>query len=127
MGKTRSKQPVTPVTEQELQQRWAARCASGTFSAGVQGVGTIRVMGKAGDAPITFPRITSLDALGTLEPDEQWAVQAAQALVTQARAQERTVFNVLPAEAGVASQPQAVTTFDPNAESLMIVSMIRGG
>jgi hypothetical protein len=55
----------------ELEAAWKARCQAGTFSPGVLGAGTIRVMGRSGDATLTFPRITSLDALGTLEPVEQ--------------------------------------------------------
>ena len=70
-------------------RRWKERCASGVCSESVLGLGTIRVMGKAGDAPVQFPRIPSLDAPGTLEPDEHWAVQAAQSIVTQACNQHR--------------------------------------
>jgi len=87
---------TTLVNEEALARRWKERCASGKFSQAVLGLGTIRVMGKAGDAPIQFPRITSLDALGTLEPDERWAVQAAQAIVAQACNQHRPVLAAAP-------------------------------
>lgn len=105
-----------------LEQAWKERCAKGNFSAAVAGVGTIRVMGKSGDATIQFPRITSLAALATLEPDEQYAVQAAQRIIEQAREQQRSVFSGNPGETS-----QRVTTFDPNAESLMIVARVAGG
>ena len=85
-------------------------------------VGTIRVMGRSGDAALQFPRIASLDALGTLEPDEQYAVQAAQAIINQARTESRTVFAVEPGH-----EPNLVTEFPTDAESLMIVARIAGG
>src|SRR2546429_6829905 len=74
---------TTLVNEEALARRWKERCASSQFSQAVLGLGTIRVMGKAGDAPVQFPRITSLDTLSALEPDEQWAVRAAQAIVSR--------------------------------------------
>jgi hypothetical protein len=89
---TTSENETALIDEETLARRWKARCTSGEFSLSVLGLGTIRVMGKAGDAAIQFPRIPSLDALGTLESDEQWAVQAAQAIVTQACNQHRPVL-----------------------------------
>lgn len=111
-------------SNEALAQRWAARVQAGTFSPAVLGVGTIRIMGKSGDAPVHFPRITSLEALPELELDEQWAVQAAQAIVTQAAVQHRTVFAVAPGEA---TQLERVTTFDPTVESLIVVARVAGG
>jgi len=58
-------------SDRELQRAWEARVQRGQFSHNVLGVGTIRVMGKAGDAPVAFPRIASLNLLPGLEPDEQ--------------------------------------------------------
>jgi len=113
--------------EETLARRWKERCASGKFSQAVLGLGTIRVMGKAGDAPIQFPRITSLDALGTLEPDERWAVQAAQAIVAQACNQRRPVLAAAPPQPGVLPTPRPITVFDPSVETLLVTSMIRGG
>ena len=106
----------------DLERQWKERIARGTFSPAILGLGTIRVMGKSGDATIQFPRITSLDALGSLEPDEQYAVQAAQAIITEARNQQRVVFAVSPTQPPV---PQ--TEFRPDAESLMIVARVAGG
>src|SRR5438874_1909953 len=107
----------------ELEAAWKDRCASGNFSQGVLGAGTIRVMGRSGDATLTFPRIASLDALGTLEPDEQYAVQAAQRIIEQARSEQRVVFDVSPG----GGQPTPVTNFQPDVESLMIVARVAGG
>lgn len=107
----------------ELERRWRERIQSGTFSPAVCGLGTIRVMGKTGDAPLQFPRIQSLDALSELEPDEQWAVRVALALVSQATKQSRAVFAVQPG----ALSGTPVQTFDPMVESLMVVSRVAGG
>lgn len=113
---------MADVSTVELEQAWKARCTRGTFSPGVRGVGTIRIMGKSGDAALQFPRITSLAALGTLEPDEQFAVQAAQRVIEQAAQQNRSVFALAPGQT-----PARVDTFDPDTESLMIVARIAGG
>jgi hypothetical protein len=91
------------------------------------GLGTIRVMGKAGDAAVQFPHISSLDALDTLEPDEQWAVQAAQAIVTLACNQHRPVLAATPPQPGMLPTPRPVTTFDPSVETLLVTSLIRDG
>jgi hypothetical protein len=113
--------------EEALAHRWKDRCASGQFSQAVLGLGTLRVMGKAGDSPVQFPRIPSLDALSTLEPDEQWAVQAAQAIVTQACSQRRPVLAAAPPQPGSLPMPKPVKTFDPSVETLLVTSIIRGG
>jgi hypothetical protein len=115
------------VNEETLARHWKERCASGQFSQAVLGLGTIRVMGKAGDAAVQFPRIPSLDILGTLEPDERWAVQAAQAIVTQACIQRRTVLATASLQASVLPTPRVVTAFDPSIETQLVTSMIRGG
>ncbi len=113
---------MAEVSIAELERRWQERCQSGQFSPAILGVGTIRVMGKSGDAAVQFPRIASLAALGELEPDEQYAVQAAQAIITQAQAERRAVFTVVPGQT-----PERVTAFHPDVESLMIVARIAGG
>jgi hypothetical protein len=75
----------------ELERRWQERCRSGKFSPAVLGVGTIRVMGRSGDTPVQFPRIASLDTLDGLEPEEVYAVRAAQEIIKQAREQSGTI------------------------------------
>jgi hypothetical protein len=119
---------VTPLFDEEtLALRWKERCASGEFSQNVLGPGTIRVMGQAGDAVIQFPRIPSLDALGTLEPDEQWAVKAAQTIVTQACNKRRPVLaTAIPKPGMPLPTPTPVTVFDPSVELLLVTSLIRG-
>jgi hypothetical protein len=110
------------VSTADLEQAWKSRCQSGNFSRGVLGLGQIRVMGKSGDATLQFPRIASLDALSELAPDEQYAVQAAQAIIEQAQHESRTVFAVEPGH-----EPERLTEYRPDAESLMIVARIAGG
>jgi hypothetical protein len=112
---------ATPSTV-ALERAWQARCQSGQFSPAILGLGTIRVMGRSGDAAVQFPRIASLAALGELEPDEQYAVQAAQAIITQAQAERRAVFAVVPGQA-----PERMTVFHPDVASLMIVARVAGG
>ena len=113
---------MAEISTAELERAWKERCQHGTFSPAILGLGTIRVMGKSGDAAVQFPRITSLAVLGELEPDEQYAVQAAQQIVEQAQQQSRTVFAVAPGQA-----PERVQEFHPDTESLMIVARIAGG
>ncbi len=110
-----------------LQRKWQERCQRGNFSASVLGVGTIRVFGQSGDAPVTFPRITSLEELDTLEPDERWAIEVAQELVNSAHTKSRPVVATQPPRAGVAPSPVPVRTCDPKTESLLILSLTRGG
>jgi len=109
-------------SQAELERLWKERCQTGNFSPAVLGAGTIRVMGKSGDTPLQFPRIASLDALTELEPDEQYAVQAAQRIIEQARTENRTVFAVAPGQ-----QPEPISEFRPDVESLMIVARVAGG
>lgn len=118
----------TPSMSQEaLQHRWQERCQQGNFSAGVLGIGTVRVFGKSGDAPVTFPRIESLAVLETLEADERWAVGMAQDIVGAAHNQQRPVMVTQPPQAGTAPAPTPMRTFDPKAEHILILSLTRGG
>jgi hypothetical protein len=115
------------VSREALQRRWQERCQQGNFSAAVLGVGTIRVFGKSGDAPVTFPRIESLAALDTLEADERWAVELAQDIVGAAQNRQRSVMATQPPHAGSAPAPIPMHTFDPKAEHILILSLTRGG
>jgi hypothetical protein len=115
------------VSQETLQRRWQERCQQGNFSPAVLGVGTIRVFGRSGDAPVTFPRLESLAALDTLEADERWAVEVAQGIVTAAHNQSRPVMATQPPQAGTAPSPTAVAVFDPQVENILILSLTRGG
>jgi hypothetical protein len=115
------------VDQGQLQSRWQERCRQGNFSSAVLGVGTIRVFGKSGDAPITFPRIESLTKLDSLAADERWAIEMAQEMVNAAQANSRPVMAMQPTHAGATPNPTHVRTFDPKAEHILILSMTRGG
>jgi len=115
------------VSPKTLQSRWQERCQQGNFSPAVLGVGTIRVFGRSGDAPVTFPRIESLAALDTLEADERWAIEFAQNVVTAAQNQSRPVMAAQPLQAGTALSPTAIDAFDPKVENMLILSLTRGG
>ena len=106
-------------SDHDLHARWQQRVDSGTFSAGVEGLGNIRVMGRSGDTPLAFPRIASLDLLPSLEPDEQWALRQAEAALLAAQRESRTVFN--------RETSAVVTEFDPHVAEMLIVSRIAGG
>lgn len=115
------------MSQEALQRRWQERCRAGNFSGGVLGVGTVRVFGKSGDAPVMFPRIESLAALDTLEADERWAVEMAQELVGAAQNRQRPVMATQPPQNGTAPAPTPMRTFDPKAEHILILSLTRGG
>jgi hypothetical protein len=120
-----SRQKATDPTT--LQRRWQERCQSGNFSPAVLGVGTIRVFGKAGDAPVSFPRLESLANLSELEEDERWAVQYAHDLVQAAQQQRRAVMATQPPQTGATPAPTSVREFDPKLETVLIMSLTRGG
>lgn len=115
------------MSQETLQRRWLERCRQGNFSAAVLGVGTVRVFGKSGDAPVTFPRLTSLTDLDALEADERWAVELAQEIVDAAQQRQRSVMATQPPQAGSAPTPTPMRTFDPKAEHILILSLTRGG
>ncbi|HUY76280.1 MAG TPA: hypothetical protein VMV29_05890, partial [Ktedonobacterales bacterium] len=109
-----------------LAQRWQARCVAGAFSVGVQGVGTVRIFGKAGDAPLTFPRIESLAALNDLEPDEQWALTRARQVVGAAHSQRRAIVATR-TRPDAAPDARPLGDFDPAQENILILNHIVGG
>ncbi len=117
----RKERYLWPNLPAELERAWKERCQTGNFSPAILGSVHSRD-GQKRRRRYSFPRIASLDALSELAPDEQYAVQAAQAIVTQARNESRTVFAVAPGQ-----QPVPVSDFQPDVESLMIVARIAGG
>jgi hypothetical protein len=110
-----------------LKRRWQERCEQGNFSSTVLGIGTIRVFGKSGDAPVAFPRIESLSAQDSLEADERWALDMAQEIVTAAQAKRRPVMSTQPPKADMNPSPAPLREFDPKAENILILSLTRGG
>jgi hypothetical protein len=118
-----TKQVAKP-SEAELRARWLKRMKNGRFSPAVLGIGTIKVFGRAGDAPVSFPRIESLAALNSLEADERWAVNYAEQVVTQHQRQGRSIMGAVP---GQVSGAEPVQNFDPSREYLLVLSQIAGG
>ena len=116
------------LSEQEaLLQRWQERMRSNTFSPAVKGVGMVRVMGRAGDAPVCYPRIESLAALETLEPDERAAVEYAEQVVREHRRAGRSVVAPSAGVGGALPGSSKVREFDPTWPSIIILSRITGG
>jgi hypothetical protein len=115
------------ISQKELEKRWQERCRQGNFSRAVLGVGTIRIFGKSGDAPVTFPRVETLAALDQLEADERWALDIAQDVVAAAQVKHRSVMATQPPQNGVAPSPRPLINFDPKTENILILSLTRGG
>ncbi|HEX6291070.1 MAG TPA: hypothetical protein VFZ66_17935 [Herpetosiphonaceae bacterium] len=114
-----------PADQAALARAWIARCEAGDFSPSIVGVGTVRVFGQAGDAPVTFPRISSLEALDTLAPDERWAATYARSVVEVHTGHRRPVFAVKP---GQATSGTLVTILDLTSDTdYLILSPIQGG
>ena len=116
---------VVPTHDEELATQWAERVASGQFSAGVVGLGSVRFMGKSGDEPVQFPRITSLAALDQLAPDEQWALNQVTTIVQTKQQRERRVLATMSPGTGFGS---IVTRFDPTiADDYILLAAQQGG
>lgn len=131
MNQTTPTTPMTivpqnlPADQRALAEAWIARCARGEFSDAVNGVGTIRVFGRAGDAPVAFPQITTLAALDDLAADERWAAQYATDVVIGHQRDKRPIFAVQP---GQASDGEQIFTFDVTATcDILILPPITGG
>ena len=118
-----TKQAAKP-SEAQLRARWLERMKSGQFSPAVLGVGMIKVFGRAGDAPVAYPRIESLAALDGLEADERWAVTFAEQVIAQHQRQGRSIMGAVP---GQVSGAEPVQNFDPSREYLLVLSQIAGG
>jgi hypothetical protein len=116
-----------PLSQADLLQRWEARVQTGTFSAAVKGVGVVRVMGRAGDAPVRYPQVENLAALETLEPDELAAVQFAEHVVREHRRAGRSIVTPTTAAGGALPGSHRVYEFDVTKPTILILSRITGG
>jgi hypothetical protein len=115
-----------PLSQAALLQRWEARVRTGAFSPAVKGVGVVRVMGRAGDAPVRYPQIESLAALDTLEADERAAVEFAEEVVRAHQHAGRSA--VTPTTAGGALPGSSrLGQFDATKPTILILSRITGG
>jgi hypothetical protein len=116
-----------PLGQADLLQRWEARLQAGTFSAAVKGVGVVRVMGRAGDAPVRYPQVESLAALETLEPDERAAVQFAEHVVQEHQRAGRSIVTPTTAAGSALPGSNRVYKFDVTKPTILILSRITGG
>ena len=109
----------------ELTRKWQERVRTGNFSAGVTGAGEIRVFGRAGDAPVAYPRITSLAVLETLSEEERYAIQLADRVTAEHARMSRPLY-ALPR--GNAFGGEMISKFDPTRdEDILVLNQIRGG
>lgn len=115
-----------PLSQAALLQRWEERVRTSAFSPAVKGVGVVRVMGRAGDAPVYYPQIESLAALDTLAPDERAAVEYAEEVV---RAHQRAGRSVVTSTTAGGALPGSsrLGQFDATRPTILILSRITGG
>lgn len=126
---------LTP-DEQKLLCRWQDRLAtyrSGDMAAmpvGIVGLGDLRVMGRAGDARLTFPRVKCLSDLDALPDDVRFGLELANRTITAYRAQGagRMVYASAPPSGQYSPEPEMITMIDPTKHSdILIVAPIAGG
>lgn len=114
---------ATAATDTTLQTEWVARLARGEFSPAVVGVGTLRVMGTSGDEALAFPQISSLAALDQLAPDERWAIQQVE-LVVSVKQRGRRLATIKPGT----GMGAIVDRFDPTAlDDYLLLIQSQGG
>lgn len=111
--------------EQALLALWQDRVKRQAFSPGIVGVGQIAVMGTAGDEPVHWPRITSLDVLDEISPEERFAARYAQRVAEANRgAPGRRLFAIQPGQ----GNGWPAETLDLTApEDMMILIAQQGG
>ena len=141
MPSTEEKYISLRVFEQELRSAglwdealitaWEEQVAANSFSPAVQGLGTLRVAGRSGDAPLKFPQITSLAVLD--EPDaavtaaERYILSVTRAIVEAAPAAGRTAFDVVPSQGAEPPTPTRMPVFLPMTANIVIVTRVAGG
>lgn len=109
---------------------WERQVAEHSFSPSVLGLGEIRVMGRSGDSRFVFPQITSLSVLEdatTLTEAERYVLDITRTIVESSPTRHRRAMSVVPGIDGAAPVPTPMLTFQPSAEHIVIVSMVRGG
>jgi hypothetical protein len=124
---------MSTTTSSELARAWAERVRAGTFSPAVAGTREVRVFGQAGDAPVVFPQLRALQpgetpelVIQLLEPDERWALQHAERVVTTHRQAGRLTAEVQRGRAHGEVIPALY--LDPTkATDILILNQITGG
>lgn len=115
---------TTPAnTDVTLRAAWAARMARDEFSPGVVGLGVLRVMGISGDEALSFPQISSLAVLDQLAPDERWAIEHVELVIT-AKQRGRRLATIKPGT----GMGAIVDRFDPTAlDDYLLLIQSQGG
>jgi hypothetical protein len=124
---------MSTATSGELAQAWAKRVQTRAFSEAVTGTREVRVFGQAGDAPVVFPQLRVLApgetpelVIELLEPDERWALQHAERVVTTHQQAGRLTAEVLRGRADGEVIP--ALHLDPTkATDILILNQITGG
>lgn len=111
------------IDPETLRRHWQARCEQGNFSSAVLGLGTVHIFSSTGKPPIHFPRITSLSAMHTLYPDEQWAIRIVRNLVLAARVSQCPVLTTVTQSSNMEDVSQAIEEFDPQLETIFILDL----
>lgn len=116
--------------DEALIAAWEQQVASGTFSPSVKGLGTLRVAGRRGDAPLKFPQVTSLAVLdepGAVTDAERYILGVTRAIVEAAPTAGRTAFDVIPAQGDTLPRSTSLPVFAPTASEIVIVTRVAGG
>jgi hypothetical protein len=124
---------MSTTTNGDLARAWAERVRSGTFSPAVAGTREVRVFGQAGDAPVVFPQLRALQPGETPElmielllPDERWALQHAERVVTTHQQAGRLTAEVQRGRADGEVVP--AVRLDPLKDTdILILNQITGG
>lgn len=141
MPSTEEKNISLRVFEQELRAAglwdealitaWEEQVAANTFSPVVQGLGTLRVAGRSGDAPLTFPQITSLAVLDesdtAVTAAERYILGVTRAIVEAAPTAGRKAFDVVPAHDDQPPKTTPMPVFLPMTANIVIVTRVAGG
>jgi hypothetical protein len=124
---------MSTTTSGELARAWAERVRARAFSPAVAGTREVRVFGQAGDAPVVFPQLRALApgetpelVIELLEPDERWALQHAERVVTTHQQSGRLTAEVQRGRAdGEVTPAQRI---DPlKGTDILILNQITGG
>jgi hypothetical protein len=117
---------VSP-SEETLLTEWAKRCRRGQFSPGVIGTCQVRVYhDRTGDLPVIFPQVASRDVVPGLAPDERFALEYAERIVSAHRRAGRKVFAIVPAMGEGFPIGEELQQFDPTRQmSVLILSQLR--
>jgi hypothetical protein len=106
---------------------------SGSFSPAVADTREVRVFGQAGDAPVVFPQLRALLpgetpelVIELLEPDERWALDHADQVVTTHQRAGRLTAEVQRGAADGAVVP-ALRVDPTKGTDILILNQITGG